>query len=257
MGIIRVSAILATTDPIPAYGGIQLAPSVLKGILARIREGRLNLTADHDGRKRLNPKWLHAEIRQTERGSLGVFVELEVEEDEWVKYGRRAFSVAVSEPVTTSSQLNSSPALSVAADASHFDDQTLESAFKALSPHFAVDGRRLFQFSDLPPARVILEMALLTLQVIPINLLSSFLYDGLKHFLRPKRAEKAIIEFGITDERRNRSINARVETNNPEILQSALTQMSTLYLDRPGEDTYEFDDQDQEWRTLRDNMGNG
>ena len=257
MGIIRVSAIVATTDPIPAYGGIRLAPGVLKGVLARIREGRLNFTADHDGRKRLNPKLLHAEIRHTERGSLGVFVELEVEEDEWARHGRRAVSVAVSEPVTASSQLNSSPCLSVAADASHFDDQSLEAAVKVLSSHFAVDGGRLFQFSELPPARIMIEMALLTLQVIPINLISSALYDGLRHFLRPRRADKSIFEFRISDEERKRSINARIETSDPDILRSALTQMQTLYSGGTEDDTYEFDDQDQEWRTLRDNAGNG
>ena len=259
MGIIssEQAIVCMATDPISAYGGFQFAPSALEDILAGIREGRLQMTADHDGRKRLNPRWINAEIRRTERGSLGVYVDFEVDEDEWAKYGRVGWSVSGTVWVWKASQENSSPALSVQADASHFDGQALEAAIKALCPHFAVSGGLLYQFSEIPPARIMIEMALLTLQVIPINLISSALYDGFRHFLRPRRADKSIFEFRISDEERNRSINARIETSDPDILRSALTQMQTLYSGRPEDDTYEFDDQDQEWRTLRDNMGNG
>ena len=152
---------------------------------------------------------------------------------------------------------DSSPTLSLKADAGHFDKEILDSAMDALHPHFAVRGGLLYQFSEIPSARVILEMALLTLQVIPINLISSALYDGLRHFLRPKKAEKSIFEFRISDEVRDggrkRDIYARLETSDPDTLRSALTQMTTLYLDKPDDDTYEFDEQDQEWKTLCDN----
>ena len=256
MGIIRVSAILATTDPIPAYGGIQFSPSELEEIVAGIRDGRIPMNADHDGRKRLDAKWVNAEIRRTEHGSLGVYADFDVDEDEWEEYGRNDWSLSVVKEWLISIPEDSSPTLLLKADAGHFDEEILDSAMDALHPHFAVRGGLLYQFSEIPPARVILEMALLTLQVIPINLISSVLYDGLKYFLKPKRAEKSIFEFRISDEGRNRSINAHIETSDPDILRSALTQMPTLYLGRPEDDTYEFDDQDREWKTLCDNTDN-
>lgn len=253
MGIITVSAIVATTDPIPVYGGIQFSPSELEDIVAGIRAGRIPMNADHDGRKRLDAKWVNVEIRRTEHGSLGVYADFDVDEDEWEKYGRNDWSLSVVKEWLVSIPEDSSPTLLLKADAGHFDEEILDSAMDALHPHFAVRGGLLYQFSETADARVILEMALLTLQVIPINLISSVLYDGLKCFLKPKRAEKTIFEFRINRDGRSRSINARVETSDPDILRAVLTQMSTLYLDKPEEDTYEFDDQDRQWKTLRDN----
>ena len=143
------------------------------------------------------------------------------------------------------------PLLDLSASAAHFDQETLDSAMEALRPHFRVGGGLRFELSELPPANVILEMALLTLQVIPANLISSTLFEVLRRFfLRPARTSKTSFSLHISDG--SRIIDLHIETSDSDDLRSALASIPSLGLGKPKGNPFKFDAQDREWRHCDD-----
>ena len=52
---VEVEAIVTTSQPVPAYGGVQLDESVLYDIAEAIRSGSLPMLIGHDIRRPLNP----------------------------------------------------------------------------------------------------------------------------------------------------------------------------------------------------------
>ena len=263
MGTTHVCGFIATTDRFTsAYGGVQFSRSDMESLAAAIRGGHVPMTAHHDGRNRLNPKAIKAEVRPTERGNFGVWMECDVDEDEWARHGDMGgLSPTFIRWSWEPGWENSSRALSLAADASHFAEETLDSAVEALRPYFSVRSGCLYQFSDIPPPHVIIGMSLLTLQTVPLNMISSILYDVLKRYLfRPRKAEKSIFQFRVKGDGvngGNGETHAYIETDDPTIMRLALNTVQRLILDNPQDGAFEFDAQDREWRSIRDNTGNG
>lgn len=102
----------------------------------------------------------------------------------------------------------------------HFDQLTVDQATQALEQNFTVGSSMLRQFTDLPPAKVILEFALTTIQQIPAGLIAAGLWDGLKYLCQPRRAKATIFFFDVIVG--HRKLSARLETHDREILREAL-----------------------------------
>lgn len=142
MGIARrVRGFMATTDPLSVYGGVQLPEQAIRELVEMIRLGPLPLQVQHDDRYRLNPKVIVAEVRRTTTGSLGAWVELELDPDEWNTVAdMKGFSVATIGNYSSPDLAARKPILLFSADAGEFDRQDYEAAVRKLSDHFAVGG---------------------------------------------------------------------------------------------------------------------
>lgn len=123
------------------------------------------------------------------------------------------------------------PIIELYASAGHFDEAALNKATSALEPHFEVSGGLLYQFSDLPSAKVLLEFALATLQQIAPSILASALWDGMKQLLKPKHSSETILYLDVICGRRK--LSSRLITNDPHVLHEALEtwQETILQLD--------------------------
>jgi hypothetical protein len=92
------------------------------------------------------------------------------------------------------------PLIDIRADRRQFDDATFEAALAELRPYFRVRAALAVKLSDAPPLLLVLGFALTTLQAIPAELLSSALFDWLKHWARrPTGQEVSTIVFRVQD----------------------------------------------------------
>lgn len=251
MGTIVVSGFVATSDPIAAYGGVRIGPGEMEGLAQAMCQEEVPLRLRHDDRLSTRARLLVAEVRPTDSGALGVWVELEVDEDEWAAYGDiRGFSVAVVQPHPVPPNDESKPRVGIYPDAGHFDEQTLQAAIDELQQRFSVHAGYLYQFADLPPAKLLIEFTWATLQAMPPQLIASAFYDVLKSwFLRPKHADKTIFSFRVR--RPGQEVRARLETNDPQVLQEALVVFRDVALSSSAGDVLEFDADAHEWKSLQ------
>jgi hypothetical protein len=200
MGLIVVEGFIITTSPVAVYGGVQLPPEQMHRIADQVRRQGVPMLAHHDERHRLKPRLLNVDVRETGSGSLGVWVEFEIDEEAWKAAGDiRGFSATMVEPYREADPDSPKPLLQIASDAGHWDDDLRDEVAAALSPHFNASSERLYQFNAEPPAKIIVDFAVPLLPLIGsmgINVFSSALWDGLKLFFRPvRRTEPTIIDF--------------------------------------------------------------
>ena len=243
---------IVTTDPIPSYGGLRLPPKLMHTLAESLRDGRTSMNVEHDPRDRLEPRILGVDVRETDTDSLGVWVELEVEEAEWEKIQHLGgFSASLIEPLLKPDPNSNKPALKIAADAVHFDGETVQAVVERLEPHFSLGLGRLYQLSELPDARVIIEMAAVTLQSIPASLLSSVLYDALKGLFTRKGGASTDFSFTITEQGGQRSVQAHLRTDDGEHLKDGLATLKDIVRQKFDEETFEFDPEDRQWKGVR------
>ncbi len=249
---VEVDAIIATDQPLPAYGGIRVDESVLHDIAEAIRSGSLPMLIGHDIRRPLNPNILDAQVRERQDGYKEVWIRFTVEADAWAQFEEElavsgapgGFSFAISEPIADLSALADEPATPVAleADASHWSDENLLAAAEDLRALGSVHVGRRYQFAFEPLAVVILTIGLTP---ILTGLITNALYDGLKRFLRPER--RTIFQFHV--ERENGSVvNARLETDDPEVLRHAISAFDRLV---NTSQLNEWNDLEQAWKQLQ------
>ncbi len=251
MGVRTVAGFITTSEPIPAYGGMTLAPDLMPQLAEDLRAGRVPLTLQHDARRRLDPRLLHVDVRETDKGALGVWVEFEVDEEEWpAADDYHGFSIAVVGNPVEPDPSSDKPILMLAADAGHFDEETYQAAVAQLHPYFAVGGGQLYQFSEIVPAKVVVDLVVATLAAIPANLIASVLYDVLKtRFLKPKGVRETVFSFTIREG--DRSTQAHLETGDAEVLGQALATVRDLAMHKEPARSFEFDRKKHEWKRLR------
>jgi len=246
-----IQGFIVTGVPTEAYGGVALAEQALQQIVEQLRRDGLPLGGHHDPRIRLHPKLLNVEIRQTEAGDPGVWVEFEIDEDEWEPFrGLPGLSISVITEFRPREAGSAKPAISIAADAGHFDDETFGRALEALAPYFNVGGGRFYQFSEIPPPNVLVEIALVTIQAMGPNLAASSAWDALKyalgHLRRPKHADRSIFTFEIRDI--TRTIRGHLETNDDRTIAAALDTFNDLA--KSSADHWEFNETARHWEQL-------
>lgn len=74
---------LVTSDPIEKYGGIYISPALMPMIAEQVRGGHIPWYIEHDARHTFEPRLLLADVRETEVGSVGIWVEIEIDERDW------------------------------------------------------------------------------------------------------------------------------------------------------------------------------
>jgi hypothetical protein len=104
---VEVEAIVATDQPLAAYGGIRVDESMLHDIAEAVRSGSLPMLIGHDIRRPLNPTVLDAQVRQNSDGYKEVWIRFTVDADAWAQFEEElaasgapgGFSFAASEPI--------------------------------------------------------------------------------------------------------------------------------------------------------------
>lgn len=188
---------------------------------------------------------ISAEIRPTQDGTLGVWVEVDVDENEWERGGGdllRGWSVTLTQPFLQG-PAEGAPHVELNVDAAHFLEEDIEAAARELSSHFSVEVRRMYQFSVVPPPNIYLLASLDALRDLAIAVVGAAFYDGLRHLLRPRDAERSVFTFRFREG--DREVSARIETNSEEALRQAIDKMPEL-ADSP-EDDYSYDADEGEW----------
>ena len=198
----------------------------------------------HDNRHRIPAEVLLVDVRATSSGHKGVFVEVELDEADWDPEWK-GFSVAVGELAYSSSD-ETKPEISVSIDVAHFDEDTLQRSFKSLSQRFSVRVSRLYQFAELPPAKIVIEFTALTLQTIPANLIASFLWESIKSWFLPSRGgEPTVVVLAKTTS--TGRVEARIETSEEETLREAMQTVRELLLSTDDNCGFDFDEDATEW----------
>ena len=255
MGLIIVDAFIVTTDPVPVYGGVRFPEEEMSRLAEQIRRGGLPMLGNHDERLRLKPRLLDVDVRHTNSGPLGVWVEFEIDEEAWkaaeeAMGGIGGFSVSVVEKYRRGETDPSKPFVGLASDAGHFDDDLRDEVAEALRPYFDVSSTRLYQFAESPPAKVVIEFGvplLIFIQSVGVNVFSNALWHGLKLFLHEKQAKVAKLTYFVFTIRRADGTLVRcfMRTADDKVLKHALDRMTEI-ADSPGS-TFNYDEEHGRW----------
>jgi hypothetical protein len=134
-------------------------------------------------------------------------------------------SISAIESVEKPDEMAGKPAINISADAVHFDDDVVNEARVLLEPEFAVGTGRLYQFADLPPAKVIVDLVVAVLPVLQ-GAAGSALCDGLKVFLTRRKPKSTIFNFVIHEGQK--SVRAHLETNDSNVLKLVIERLTDL-----------------------------
>lgn len=253
----RERGVLATTDPIPAYGGIRLSLEALESMAQRLKSGPVPTRLFHDAREPLYVQNVDAEVRQRPDGEHELWVEFDVEEVGWADYeaerdargGPGGLSFTLTEPFAElGSEAGPGPvSVVVAADAQHFSDDQILAAARELGAVGSVTASRLYQFAAVSTALVLVQFLLQEGAQIPPGVFSAWLYDALRHF-RPGQASPAV-NLEITEGAGGRKVTASIAAGtDPSIFERAITAFESV-ANQDG--TYEWTPEGS-WRIIRD-----
>lgn len=180
---------MATTHPLPAYGGIRLAESAIRQLADQLATGSVRVTFQHDSVRPVNCINVTAGVEKTEDGEFAAWIECDVDEDQWQLYDEECqaagspggWSFSTVDPFASRGQQPYD--MEIAGDASYFsDDLLLAAACESLPGELTITLGRLYQFSWIPDPKILIGIAQTTLTSIPANLLSSYLYDLARKF---------------------------------------------------------------------------
>jgi hypothetical protein len=230
------------------FGREVLSQEDVREIFQKYKDDPKLMLLDHDVRAPMSARVLSSELKETEDGELGIFVEIEADEADFG--GRRGLSVTVAKDIFLGPETSKLP-IELSVDAYHFDEVELKSAAEVLADHFRVGGGRLYRFQEIPPPAVFVTLAVETLKAIPANVLANLITEALGRFTK-NRASGEPSRFFFTLRRAGRrsaeEVTAFVETTDPEMLRAAGAVMQGLQ-DAPG-GQYRFNG--KKWKRVKD-----
>jgi hypothetical protein len=136
-----VQGFIATSGFVPLYGRAVLSEEDVRTIYERIKAGGIPITPHHDERNTPAARYRTIELRRTPTGDLGVWAEVEFEnEAEAAKYG--GWSIGWFADTDTGDEQDPRPPVRFGADVFHFTDDEREAAAAPLRSVFQVLGGR-------------------------------------------------------------------------------------------------------------------
>jgi hypothetical protein len=249
VGRTEVETVLATSQPVPAYGGIRIDDRALQQIVETIRAGRTPMLLDHDLRQPFDATIVDAGIRKRPDGYSEVWIRLDVDSEQWTRWraelAERAapggFSFSVAEPLTTvSGQEGATGEFDLAADAAYWSDADLLAAAEQLRRvgHVRLNRRYAFHHDPTPVVAFYL-----ILRDLGIDIVADAVYDALKRFLLPDRP--TVFEFRVV--RETETVEARLETSDRVALRNAVESFDRL-VNPGGLEVWDVDA--NEWKPL-------
>lgn len=242
-----LGAFLATNDPIPGRR-IQLTEADIRDLAEHLRPDD-QLSANHDERVLIPTRIVLAELRRTPSGSLGLWVESEVDEETLVDFPERfGYSVGYGRELIAANPDSSLPLLQLVVDSENFTDEQLHGTVAALGAHFNVTAGWWLQYSELPPPVVILGLGIQFVASVPPAVLRGMLVDAIKGWLFKGRSGTPT-EFRLNLRDETREISAFIRTSDPDVFGRAVELLREV-LPQEGV-AYEYEDDDQAYRKIR------
>ncbi len=231
-----------------AYGGFVFSEDDIRHLELRIRNG-LPFGVNHDPRITSTVTLLNTALRTDDDGYLGVWVTIEVDQDEWIENNWNSlsgFSPTITRNIFGGSAVT--PSVIIGADAHWFSDDQIREACRAMSEHeLTTCGRRIYQFADLP--RAIVDLVVSQAPNLSSAILGSYIYESLKHFvhrLSSGNSQPVQSEFIITvvDSDLGMTTTAYLKTSSKKILRHAMDNLP-LILSRGG--NYDYSQENGRW----------
>ena len=253
----RERRVLATTDPIPAYGGVRLALEALESMAQTLTSQSVPMRLFHDAREPLHVENVNTEIRQRPDGEYELWVEFDVEEEGWARYEAEretrgapgGLSFTLTEPIAQfTSEVEAQPVtITVAADAHHFSDDEILAVAYDFDGASNINASRLYQFSVVPDALVLIQFLGQEFAQIPPGIISAWLYDAWQHLRRPGQPNPPLTLESI--EPGGRETTASIPTGTDNAVAIRAIEAFESIAKQPG--TYECMP-DGSWRIIHD-----
>ncbi|WP_432948278.1 hypothetical protein ACQPXM_13285 [Kribbella sp. CA-253562] len=219
---------------------------VMEMVAAKLATGSVPMNFQHDPSRPLHPENVEAGVERLEDGHWAVWAEFDIDEDAWRAYQSEVEAAGApgGMSITVTSPLPDLPGdadIWVFADAHHFSDDDLRSVVQLLKDKSGQrsSAMRLYQFSNIPEARVVFDMLYSTVMALGPNVVASYIYDALKGMGR--LGKKTVVEPYFRRES-DGAVEAgfRVETADPAVAMLAMTEMGRL-LDSGVKGVFRFD----------------
>jgi hypothetical protein len=245
---VEVHAILATDQPLAAYGGFRLTVKALHQLAHQVMQPGAEMVVNHDRTRPVNASNVHAAVRWNERGWHEVALSFEADAKACAQF--EAENMALGAPggmsFSTCAPLakggtGDRPVVTIAGDAHHFSPADIEEAGMHLLAVVDVELEELFQFSSEPLAKVLVEYGCEMARTVPPDMFASLLYNSLRGLIRKRRdaGGKTIVDFSITETPEVRITRATVTTDSETVALRAIKALGEL-----GGGSYRWDGDD-------------
>jgi len=249
--LITITCHVTTSHPIEAYGGVKLSDIVLEQIAERLRGGLIPMINQHDPMHPIDCRCLRAQVVELSDGFKAVEADFEVDaeawaavEAEWAAVGAPGgFSFSCAEWFDTAMEAS----LKLAADPHYFSDADIKKAAEIMSSAGTVKAGRLYQFAAVPPPHIVVDLGAV-LTTIPVSVLGSAIYDGLKYLLLRviHRKDEPAVETQIDFHTDSQTLQIR--SSDAEVLKHALDRIGDAIESRNGLLAWREEDGDWEAR---------
>jgi len=249
-------ATFVDSRPNEAYGGVIFPRATILKMVEQYKRNRVPFTYNHDQRHPLDAVIINAGTTELEDGELSGWIDIDFLKSDldWYQATIKAknapggISVMVTQKIV---RIGMGPTLlSISGDAAHWSDEDLLESFSYEPMYGAIEINRLFQFALSPNALIVITM----LASIPVNILSSALYDLLKSSKRGHFFAKIVVKQTkrkrtiVFDASKEESIDALIallpsiiQGNQPEVI---LSEQELLDNDPSTKSTEEEDPQE-------------
>lgn len=229
----RVRARLATSQAIPAYGGIRLPEEVVEGVARAVASGTVPMHFGHDISRPVRVENVEAGTERLDDGSLAAWAEFDVDEGVWNEFQQEVadagaaggMSISYTSPLD---EKDEDVDTLIAADAHHFSDAQIRAALLELERlDSSAGGARLYQLSLEPIAKVVFDIVENLVGALGPNIAASVIYDAAKGFLR--RGRKTTFNLVFRESRRGtRKLQVHIEAESDAELRAALDRLPAV-----------------------------
>lgn len=236
MPYVEVLAIVATDDPMTAYGGIRFMPPALEQVAEALREGRLKSGFHHDPRIKATYTIIDSGLEVTPEGRTQVWAKLRMEQSEWDEFHKGlpegspgGMSISFTRKITQIDGAlgDNGVSIQLAADAHYWTEEEVVGAARTIAAAASgVDVRKRYELAVDPNAVVYLGMVFAQVVLPTIDgVLGAAIYDATKGLLR-RGDDKTIFHFEI--ETPDRKTMGYLETKDRRVLKRAIDSFERL-----------------------------
>jgi len=225
-----------TSHPIRAYGGIRLDEAIVARVAEAVSNGTLPMQFEHDISRPIDISNVVTGTERLEDGYLAAWSEFDVDEEVWDQFEREVeaagapggMSASLTGPLDGETLATDSQVV-VAADAHHFTDDDIRRAASELARlDPSAGGERLYQFSGVPEAKVVIDTVLALGAAVGTNILAAIIYDAAKGFLKRQR-QRVVFNLIFRESRKGaRKLQVHLEVASEEQLRTAFEGLPAI-----------------------------
>jgi hypothetical protein len=237
---LQVEAVLMTSEPIRAYGGIVIPQEALVALASSLDAARLPMHLDHDLSRPLRIRDSKVWVEEGKDGVHLLRMAYEIHPDDFDAVGaRKGMSATIHSPIPGHEVPADAeaPLIDLAADNAWFDDEAILSAGETYRLAGVAGARvrtgRAYQFSAIPDPQIYITILPELVLGLSTGVLGNMIWDGLKRLFQRRRTPQGalsdtptIMNIQVTDGQR--SLTGVVQTNSDVVAQRAVSAFETL-----------------------------